>query len=77
VSLVYISWVEYECDQAMLAAIAYGKVGNTKSARGGCAADRCNCAFKELRGIIKHINTQLSGSWLRLQLETTKRRKPN
>jgi DNA invertase Pin-like site-specific DNA recombinase len=33
----YISWVEYERNQALLAGNAYGKVGDTKSGRGGRA----------------------------------------
>ncbi len=33
----YISWVEYERNQTMLAANAYGRVGDTKSGRGGRA----------------------------------------
>src|SRR6201997_4851021 len=33
----YISWVEYERNQTMLAANAYGRVGDTKSGRGGGA----------------------------------------
>ena len=33
----YISWAEYERNQAMLASNAYGKVGDTKSGRGGRA----------------------------------------
>jgi DNA invertase Pin-like site-specific DNA recombinase len=33
----YISWAEYEGNQALLAGNAYGKVGDTKSGRGGRA----------------------------------------
>jgi DNA invertase Pin-like site-specific DNA recombinase len=33
----YISWVEYERNQAVLAGNAYGRVGDTKSGRGGRA----------------------------------------
>src|SRR5207302_1526453 len=33
----YISWAEYERNQALLAGNAYGKVGDTKSGRGGRA----------------------------------------
>jgi hypothetical protein len=33
----YISWVEYERNQAALAGNAYGRVGDTKSGRGGRA----------------------------------------
>jgi DNA invertase Pin-like site-specific DNA recombinase len=33
----YISWMEYERNQALLAGNAYGKVGDTKSGRGGRA----------------------------------------
>jgi DNA invertase Pin-like site-specific DNA recombinase len=33
----YISWVEYERNQTMLATNAYGRVGDTKSGRGGRA----------------------------------------
>src|SRR4030081_1368414 len=31
----YISWAEYERNQALLAGNAYGRVGDTKSGRGG------------------------------------------
>jgi DNA invertase Pin-like site-specific DNA recombinase len=42
----YISWVEYERNQTMLAANAYGRVGDTKSGRGGRAllAGLISCA---------------------------------
>src|SRR6266566_1726818 len=33
----YISWAEYERNQALLAGNAYGRVGDTKSGRGGRA----------------------------------------
>src|SRR5262249_61091628 len=33
----FISWVEYERNQALLAGNTYGKVGDTKSGRGGRA----------------------------------------
>jgi hypothetical protein len=33
----YIRWAEYERNQALLAGNAYGKVGQTKSGRGGRA----------------------------------------
>ena len=33
----YMSWAEYECNQALLAGNAYGKVGDAKSGRGGRA----------------------------------------
>jgi len=33
----YISWVEYERNQALLAGNNYGRVGDTKSGRGGRA----------------------------------------
>jgi hypothetical protein len=33
----YISWAEYEPNQALLAGNAYGRVGDTKSGRGGRA----------------------------------------
>jgi DNA invertase Pin-like site-specific DNA recombinase len=33
----YVSWMEYERNQTMLAANAYGRVGDTKSGRGGRA----------------------------------------
>lgn len=35
----YISWIEYERNQALLAGTAYGRAGDTKCARGGPVDD--------------------------------------